>query len=785
MEGTEQFHSFWTLADGLCIRYIPDVRHGRFLRIQLSITRRLRSSNIDLSMPHWIECSSISRRGLPLAGRKQHIIPRHFQRPFAQSRATDRIWLYRKGLQEPKSVSITDAAAQRDFYSKPSADGLPTLDQLITDYEQSLQKTIDHIRSLDIRDNVPADKIAEVVTHLSVRSQYLRGMAEEAITSMADAFDSAVDGHVGGQEVSFPAHCVPKALEKIIVEELNRLGFTALTPVSANSIAKLLYFVMRENAHEVLPAARKLIERLTGELAAQSGKISRRVQTSVLTGALAPRARQEVLRELHWTIETGPPRGAILPDCTCIVFDGKRWTSLFLAESEKVEFVILPISPERLVVGRRSPSSDIDITEFNRFAANVAHTFFLSSERHEELDGVANYLGGQVRTQMRDMTSSAVAEAVDEYASDHMPQDKENDSTAGRSWMEQDGTGEYTFSVNFRDFVDKKFARDVSEELKSAMIAFDKHFPLAGPKWFVFANDYRAVIDSIDPGLDAPEQLSPIEDDTRAGVGCPFTVLVDGKIETLAVLHCSIAQGLVSAEDNEKVEARRVILHILAAAALAGLTRNRFPEQMLGAVEDDYEGTLLRFTHGVFDAYFCSSFSCLDDRMVELHERLAREAFEAMSECIPRLIKQFMEHRDMDRLFPESASHVGSFLLEVARYLGCLRCNAAQLDDGGELVTILAENGLSNWLSLFRKDLETFDSGLESWTHFEEAFFINRHFERLGVHFGLFPEPTTNRQVYIYVESYAKAPDAPAAFREFANDLLGDIPRKDSAALGI
>ena len=716
-----------------------------------------------------------------MAGRKQHIIPQHFQKPFAQDRTTDRIWLYRKGLHEPKNVLIADAAAQRDFYSKPSVDGNPTLDQLISDYEQVLHKTIDHIRSLNIRDNVPADQIAEVVTHLSVRSQYARGMTEDAITAMADALDSAVGGHVGGQEISFPAHCVPKAVEKIIVEELNRLGFAALTPVSANSIAKLHYFLMRENAHEFLPAARKFIEHLTGELAAQSVHISRSVQTSVLTDGLAPRPRQEMLRELHWTIETGPPRGAILPDCVCIVFDGERWTSLFLAESEKVEFVILPISPDRLAVGRRFPASAIDVTEFNRIAANVAHTFFLSSERHEELDSAANRLGGQVRTQMRDMTSSAVAEAVAEYAPDHKAQDKRNDSKAERSWIGQDGTGEYTFSVNFRDFGDEKFARDVSEELKSTMIAFGTHFRLAGPKSFVFAYDYSTALNSVDRGFEASKELSPVEDQTKMSVGMPLSALIDGKVETVAVLRSSIAQDLVSSDDNEKVEAQQAILYMLASAMLTGLIRDKFPEQILRPVADDYEGTIFQFTQGVFDAYFCSSFSCLDDRTVELHERLAREAFDAMSERIPRLIKQFLEHHDMDRLFPESASRVGEFLLATARYLGCLRCNAARLDDTSELAATLTENGLSNWLNLFRKDLEAFANGLESWARFEEAFFVNRHFERLGVHFGLLPEPTTNGQVYIHVKSYAKAPDAPAAFREFANDLLGAIPLEGSA----
>ena len=71
-----------------------------------------------------------------MAGRKQHFIPQHYQRPFAIKGSDERIWTYRKGKSKPIPTSIADTAAQRDFYSEPSTGDIPTLDDLITVYEQ-------------------------------------------------------------------------------------------------------------------------------------------------------------------------------------------------------------------------------------------------------------------------------------------------------------------------------------------------------------------------------------------------------------------------------------------------------------------------------------------------------------------------------------------------------------------------------------------------------------------------------------------------------------------------
>jgi hypothetical protein len=63
-----------------------------------------------------------------MAGRKQHFIPIHFLKEFVTPDGRDKLWMFRRGLPNPVAVSRDDAAATRDFYSKPALTDAPTLD---------------------------------------------------------------------------------------------------------------------------------------------------------------------------------------------------------------------------------------------------------------------------------------------------------------------------------------------------------------------------------------------------------------------------------------------------------------------------------------------------------------------------------------------------------------------------------------------------------------------------------------------------------------------------------
>lgn len=68
-----------------------------------------------------------------MAGKKQHFIPQHFLKPFTIPGSGDHLWMFRRSKSYGIKVARKNAAAQEYFYSKPSDDGSPTLDDLVTD----------------------------------------------------------------------------------------------------------------------------------------------------------------------------------------------------------------------------------------------------------------------------------------------------------------------------------------------------------------------------------------------------------------------------------------------------------------------------------------------------------------------------------------------------------------------------------------------------------------------------------------------------------------------------
>ena len=86
-----------------------------------------------------------------MSGKHQHYIPGFLQRAFG-IRAKRRQWIWRLGSEgEPECRRIKKTGAQDYFYSKPSADGRPTLDDAITAVEQRMSSRPSVIRSGAVR----------------------------------------------------------------------------------------------------------------------------------------------------------------------------------------------------------------------------------------------------------------------------------------------------------------------------------------------------------------------------------------------------------------------------------------------------------------------------------------------------------------------------------------------------------------------------------------------------------------------------------------------------------
>ncbi|MDE2760064.1 MAG: DUF4238 domain-containing protein [Paracoccaceae bacterium] len=474
-----------------------------------------------------------------MAGRKQHFIPQHFQKPFAIKGYKEKIWLYRKDKPNPIQTSISNTAAQRDFYSKPSKENIPTLDDLITRYEQFLHPKVDKLRRLEIGDDIPAAEVAELVTHLAIRSSYMREMVKDVASSMTEAIHAVMSGKINGQKINFPKHHVPPAIENLIIKEFEKKKLIEQIPVSNQTVAKLTYFVLREVADELLTDARGMFDYFVEELNNKSASISYNAQTTVLTDSLAPETRVKRLSELKWTVVEGPDGGAILPDCTSVVFDGEKWTSFFLAGNEEIVAIALPLTPDRIALGLAVGVSKIDVADFNTIAAHSSHTFFLSSSCKPELKQALPKLGRKVRSQLSEMSVSAMAETVEGFLArepDSTPSDVDQDA-AKISWTSGDQTNLFSIPITFLDFKDEIFCKEVADILPSIITSFAKHLPVSGFAGFVFAHDYKAALNSIERGFETSSEITPIEDGSRIGVGMPLTILEDGEAKTKAVLR--------------------------------------------------------------------------------------------------------------------------------------------------------------------------------------------------------------------------------------------------------
>lgn len=404
--------------------------------------------------------------------------------------------------------------------------------------------------------------------------------------------------------------------------------------------------------------------------------------------------------------------------------------------------------------------------DFNDVAARKAlkypppFSLRLTFEERERLerDAAGMSLGAYIRSRLlSEMTASAMAEAFKDFLASSPDDTALNGAhTAAQiSWTTVDQNDQFSMPVTFYDFGDDTFLREVADMLASIVNSLAKHLPVSGLAGFVFANNYKAALNSIERGFEASSKISPIEDGDIIGVGMPLTVLEQGEAKTKIVLRSSVAVDLVSEDENIHSEAISFINHMLASAALTKLMARKFPDQILNPIGVEYEGMIFSYCSGVFEAYFCASISCTSERLLELYEKLAHKNLVAALDRVPALRRAYRTHGDMNRLFPEASSLLSNLLMSLARLHGAMKCQDIEFCDRSELAHLLSENGLLNWYKLFRNDLNLFDEESETWAYFEEIFFINRHFERLAVQFSVIPEPVGEAGIYVHVPGQA------------------------------
>jgi hypothetical protein len=239
-----------------------------------------------------------------MSGRKQHFIPQILLRGFetAPSRKKGQTIVFKRG-REPYVSAITDVGAQRDFYSgKRIGSDQTTLDDLITEYENRLGTKLQQLRSSTPDQSVNASLAAEVVTHLTVRSAFLRETFKLGAEALLEKLSSFLSDSERYQEYLGFGSDEPLSIAK---DELDK-ALDLITPslpiqVPRAVLRRMALFRLRESFAPSNPENPSLSITETAQAMAQSIPQSlRQGHVKALEKSLAPGKRQEALAKLQW-----------------------------------------------------------------------------------------------------------------------------------------------------------------------------------------------------------------------------------------------------------------------------------------------------------------------------------------------------------------------------------------------------------------------------------------------------------------------------------------------------
>ena len=128
----------------------------------------------------------------------------------------------------------------------------------------------------------------------------------------------------------------------------------------------------------------------------------------ILSTQPAPPKRVERLAELDWVLETPQEvTGTILPDCVAVAREASGRVSGYIgADSKQIVAVALPVSSDRLLIGRTGETPSFTNAEM----AAASHTAFIANRSSDEFKALIPTIGSSPAINFGDERSGFIAD---------------------------------------------------------------------------------------------------------------------------------------------------------------------------------------------------------------------------------------------------------------------------------------------------------------------------------------------------------------------------------------
>lgn len=699
-----------------------------------------------------------------MAGRNQHHIPQFHQRAFGipTEGKPKSIWLYEQG-KLPEVSAIEATAADHDFYSEPAVGDNVTLDDKITDKEDSLSRVIAKLRTRPCGDKVQAAVASRIIFEMGPRTLHLRATIARAAVAIGEMGATIMSSSAAVQRLT--------GLDGTSVSDLFRSKLTPLlTQRPEFALLNLPVPVMEQVAFTIAKEQFNHFFDMSGPIAALaavaegSELLARDTHIKALNSIIDNGMKRTDLLELHWTIEAAGPQAAVMPDCIALGYenDGSVHPFTILAKN-KLAGVVMPISSSRLLVGRRPGAPLFALDGINGHAAACSHRFFGAASPDPAFAELIPTIGSR--------SFLGVDEAFQNVFGEYLPTDSRHAVT------ETDLSGQprnvrvselppvrpHSYQVTFRACADPETAQEIANALMSVTNELSRMLPLERLDGITFASDYATALGEVDRGVEGIKPADTVPADVGVGVAKTVIVKRDGVVKGRIVFASWVGHACIANDEATVRAGLHLVVNQLAQVAMTEWFDTALPGVMFSPIADHHDGWAFACVSSAPDSYAAARISApygSTDDLLSMYRDHVIEAIDRAYTRIPEARLAYRYHGDLDKLLAVVAPLVRHILEFSAVLLG--HCDALGLDplDGeSKLAATLKQRGLAAWLSVFRADLQAFYERLGKWESFDEFLAFNRHVERLLWPLGLFPwrneEGTARVEVPLIIDALA------------------------------
>lgn len=684
-----------------------------------------------------------------MSGENQHFIPKHFLKGFAIPSRSKFAWEYRAAT-KPEQKRLKKLAAASRFYSELRADGGRTLDDDITEYENSLAPRIYALRNGSPGPLLDAALAAEIIAHLSIRNCSMRASVADGVKLMTRKFFGLAAEEDGlfrllGLDCKEPSERFKENVRSIV----EQLDFPK-TDLPEAVVMRLAFVLAREHVPAKVPILRAVLARLH-ETADSLVSTS---HNRILAKQMVPVARAAALSQLSWSvIET--PVNIILPDCVAIgITEDGQTGPLFLTDLDALATVAMALSSHRLLIGRTPNAAVFEPALFNLHAAACSEQFFISAVRSAELFEWSRYIGVRSGT----VVHTAVAEAFAQFVPPIVPPPPLEVSINADPAPKAEPPLVPSCAIHFLGCPDEPTAQKIASAVSEVMAGVGRAIPLARLDGITFAADYPAALAALDRGFAVSAPLTTTDEEDAVGVAMAPLVLRGGRLKAHIVLRGWVGDALLNDDATTRNRALQILIGQFAEVAYVELFDSAIPGVMLRPLEDQFDMLRYRHVENAWRAYFASRIGApIAAEAGESYRTLLIAALQRAAKEIPRQRLEYRFHGNGPLLLDTVLKHVGFVLTHAARLIG----HHDGSDDeatycDGELATELDKLDLRLWFDCYRCDLRMLWDRRGQWGSLDEFLALGVHVERLLWPFGLFlwrtPEGTCRLEAPLHMD---------------------------------